>query len=394
MARHAPRRRCDMEVPSESSSEEITRLRTCLNDLVSVMALSALWRGDEQAQIVNTLLDTLLGTLRLDFVSVRLNDPEGGPSVDEARNSESLQGTLDAREISQTIVSSLGDAPLRWPPRAQVLVQEVELSVACAPIGLRGEIGMIVGGSLRPDFPMQTEKLVLDVAANQAAIGLQEARLLRQGERNSRLLMDSIPGLVALLTTGGEVEFVNRQILDYTGGSLEEMKQWGTNGIVHPEDLPQVIETFTQSIVSGSPYEIVQRLRRSDGDYLWFQNNGFPLRDAREQIVYWCVLLTDIDERKRAEDALRESERESRLIVDSIPGLIVVFTPDGEVEFVNRQTHEFFDIPLEQHKHWQAGATTHPDDLPRAVEIFSRAISSGEPFEMEVRARRLDGVYR
>ena len=80
----------------------------------------------------------------------------------------------------------------------------------------------------------------------------------------------------------------------------------------------------------------MQRLRRSDGVYLWFQNNGFPLRDASGHIVRWCVLLTDIDERKRAEDALRESERESRLIVDSIPGLIAAFTPDGEVEFVNR----------------------------------------------------------
>ena len=103
---------------------------------------------------------------------------------------------------------------------------------------------------------------------------------LRESERNSRLIVDSIPGLVALLTADGEVEFVNRQILEYTGRTLEELKQWGTNDTVHPEDLPHVIQTFTQSIASGSPYEIVQRLRRSDGVYRWFQNSGFPLRDA------------------------------------------------------------------------------------------------------------------
>ena len=93
--------------------------------------------------------------------------------------------------------------------------------------------------------------------------------------------MDSIPGLVALLTSGGEVQFVNRQILEYTGQTLEELKQWGTNDTVHPEDLPHVIQVFTQSIASGSPYEIVQRLRRSDGVYRWFQNSGFPLRDCK-----------------------------------------------------------------------------------------------------------------
>ena len=97
----------------------------------------------------------------------------------------------------------------------------------------------------------------------------------------------------------------------------------------------------------------MQRLRRSDGVYRWFQNNGFPLRDTSGHIVRWCVLLTDIDERKRAEDALRESERESRLIVDSIPGLVATFTPAGEVEFVNRQVLEYFGKTLEELKRWE-----------------------------------------
>ena len=217
---------------------------------------------------------------------------------------------------------------------------------------------------------------------------------LRESERNSRLLVDSIPGLVALLTAGGEVEFANRQILEYTGRTLDELKHWGTDDTVHPEDLPHVIEAFTQSIGSGSAYAIVQRLRRSDGAYLWFQNSGFPLRDASGHISRWCVLLTDIDERKRAEDALRESERESRLIVDSIPGLIAAFTPDGGVEFVNRQVLEYFGRTLEELKRWGTGGMTHPEDLPHVVTRFTDSIVSGEPFEFEVRARRFDGVYR
>jgi PAS domain S-box-containing protein len=129
-------------------------------------------------------------------------------------------------------------------------------------------------------------------------------------ERHSRLLVDSIPGLVALLTTAGELEFVNRQILEYTGRTLEELKHWGTNDTVHAEDLPHVAAVFTQSITSGSPYHIVQRLRRSDGVYRWFQNNGFPIRDAGGEIIRWCVLLTDVDEQKRAEEALSRARSE------------------------------------------------------------------------------------
>ena len=217
---------------------------------------------------------------------------------------------------------------------------------------------------------------------------------LAESERNSRLVIDSIPGLVALLTAAGEVQFVNRQILEYTGQTLEELKQWGTNGTVHPEDLPHVAQAFTQSIASGTPYEIVQRLRRSDGVYRWFQNGGFPLRDVSGHIVRWCVLLTDIDERKHAEDALRESERESRLIVDCIPGFVATFTRAGEVEFVNRPILEYFGTTFEELKRWGTGGMTHPEDLPRVVELFTRSMASGDPFEFEVRARRFDGAYR
>jgi len=140
---------------------------------------------------------------------------------------------------------------------------------------------------------------------------------LRESERKSRLVVDNIPGLVALLTAHGEVEFVNRQILEYTGRTLEELKQWGSTDTVHPEDLPRIAQVFTQSIASGSPYEIEERLRRSDGVYRWFQNNGFPLRETSGQIVGWCVLLTDIDDRKHAEDALYKSEERWRAVFEN-----------------------------------------------------------------------------
>ena len=237
------------------------------------------------------------------------------------------------------------------------------------------------------------------VAANQAiqsdvAARKQSEDALRERERQSHLILDTIPGLVALLSASGDVEVVNQQILEYFGQTLEELKRWGTSGVIHPDDVSHVIDVFTTAIATGAPYDIQQRFRRRDGVFRWFRNSGFPLRDTHGHIVRWCVLLTDIDDQQRAEDALRESERELRLIVDSIPGLVAAFTPRGELEFVNRPILEYFGRTREELEQWGTDDTTHPEDTQRVAELFTHAIASGEPFEWESRARRCDGVYR
>jgi len=399
-----------VEAPLEPPADEVTQLRGCLNDLVSIMALSALWTGGEPPQIVSTLQDTLLGMLRLAFVFVRLNDPEGGGSIEMVRFAESSEGTARAREIGEAIDSSLRDAPLTRSPRARVRVGDDDLSVASARLGPQGEFGIIVTGSQRRDFPAETERILLDVAANQAAIGLQRARLLslkkevaerrrteeslRERERESRLILDSIPGLVALLTATGDVEVVNRQVLEYFGQTLEDLRQWGTNDTIHPEDLPHVIEVFRRSISSGNPYEIVQRFRRSDGVYRWFANSGFPLRDTNGHIVRWCVLLTDIDERKRAEDALRASERNLKLIIDTIPALAWSARPDGSAEFFSQHYLDFMGLSADQASDWGWTAAVHPDDLNALAATWQRIMASEELGEAEARLRRQDGEYR
>jgi formate hydrogenlyase transcriptional activator len=129
-------------------------------------------------------------------------------------------------------------------------------------------------------------------------------RDLGERERESRLIVDSIPGLVATLRPTGDVEAVNEQVLAYCGRTLEDVEQWGTSDIVHPDDLPRTIEIIADSIKSGDSYEIVERIRRFDGVYRWFQVRGLPLRGSNGSIVRWYVLLTDIDDLKRAEAEL------------------------------------------------------------------------------------------
>jgi PAS domain S-box-containing protein len=217
---------------------------------------------------------------------------------------------------------------------------------------------------------------------------------LRDAERESGLIVDNIPGLVALLSATGGVEVVNRQLMEYFGQTLEELRGWGTNDTVHPDDLPHVAEVFGRSIVSGDPYRIRQRFRRADGVYRWFENSGFPLRDPAGSIRRWCVLLTDVDDRQRAEDALRERERSLRIAIDTIPALAWSAHPDGSAEFFNQHYLDYVGHSAERLRDWGWTALVHPGDVSGLAAAWQRIMASGVSGETEARLRRHDGEYR
>jgi PAS domain S-box-containing protein len=297
-----------MDAPSASPTEGVARLQGSLTDLISAMARPDLWTSGEPPDAITSLLDTLPGMLE-----------------------RIAQQTHDLAAANQALTNEVAE-----------------------------------------------RKRIDDD--------------LREGVRESRLIVDSIPGLVALMSASGDLEVVNRQILEYFGQTLDELKRWGMTDVVHPDDLPHVIDVFTAAVAAGTPYDILQRFRRSDGVYRWFQNSGFPLRDPTGQIVRWCVLLTDIDDRKRAEDALRESAHEARLIVDSVPGMVLIMTATGAVEFVNRQILDFLGKTLEELNSLEM--VIHPHDRSRVIDAWARSIATSEPLDVEHRVLRADGTYR
>jgi len=141
---------------------------------------------------------------------------------------------------------------------------------------------------------------------------------LRASERSWRQIVDCIPGFVTAATAAGEVEFFNQQSLNYFGRTLEELKSWMTIDVIHPSDLPQVIAGFRHSIETGQPWDIVQRLRRADGVYRWFQSHIVPQRDAEGRIIRWFSSMADIDDRKRAENELQKAFDEIKKLKDQL----------------------------------------------------------------------------
>jgi len=217
---------------------------------------------------------------------------------------------------------------------------------------------------------------------------------LRARELSWRQIVDNIPGLVATMGAMGEVEFLNRQTLEYFGKTNEELKDWALTDAVHPDDIPRIIEARIRSIEEGRIYEVEHRCRRADGVYRWFQVRGLPVRDPENKIAAWYLLLTDIDDRKRAEQKLLQSEADFRTITNNIPGFVHTMSPTGEVAFLNQQILEFFGKSSEELKDWAQSDVCHPDDLPRVLETLRRSFETGQICDVELRCRRADGVYR
>ncbi|MFL5831990.1 MAG: sigma 54-interacting transcriptional regulator [Solirubrobacteraceae bacterium] len=229
----------------------------------------------------------------------------------------------------------------------------------------------------------------LDIEERQRA----EERL-RHSEERFRLVLDSIDAQVVATTVEGELEFVNQQVLDYFGKTLDQVKGWRTGDVLHPDDLASAIAVWRPLIEQGVSYDIDHRFRRSDGVYRWFHVCGRPQRDAQGSIVRWYGLLTDIDERKKAEEELEEQEMELRQILDLTPQVIAVFGPRRERLFVNRVALDYFGLTLEEWRDTPHGALGHPDDVERVRAKWDGALLSGSAFEIEARLRKGDGNYR
>ena len=159
----------------EQTIDEIKRLQGCINDLISILALPAIWSDHDPAHILSTLLDVLSGMLRLDFAYARLNDSNNGSPIEVVRLAQRLDPASQTQHLIRTVdlwlTRELSQPRLVVPNP----IGEGEVSIARLQLGFQDEVGILVAGSRRADFPTEIENLLLQVAANQAAIGLQEA---------------------------------------------------------------------------------------------------------------------------------------------------------------------------------------------------------------------------
>src|ERR1022692_4190 len=220
------------------------------------------------------------------------------------------------------------------------------------------------------------------------------ADAVRASELKFRMIVHSIPGLVATMTANGDLELVNRPVLDYSGLAFDALKDWSATGLVPEDELPRVAAEWKRSVETGCEYDVEHHMRRGDGAYRWFHVRGLPLRDNQGMVVRWYCVLTDIEDRKRTEEALRSRERHLLLMTETIPAPVWRTTPDGEIDYVNRRVLEYTGKPLEHFGNAGWLQLLHPDDVDSTIRIWRNNTQTGDSHQVTYRLRRADGTYR
>ena len=215
--------------------------------------------------------------------------------------------------------------------------------------------------------------------------------------------LNVIPAYTWYALPSGALTFVNERTANYLGlpkdhplrFGIDTGAEWDSHtALLHPDDREEARRVWSTCLSTGTAGEFTFRVPSAEGKYRWFLTRAEPLRANDGTLLYWIGVNLDIDDTKRAEDALRKSEKELRDVIDTIPAIVWSALPDGSNTYVNKRFVEYSGSSAEQTvgSGWQAAI--HPDDLEPQVGKWIEAVATGKPLENEVRFRRSDGQYR
>jgi PAS domain S-box-containing protein len=209
-----------------------------------------------------------------------------------------------------------------------------------------------------------------------------------------RAFIDSMPALAWSCRPDGSAEFINQRFHEYSGLSTDWIYE-GWKSTLHPDDM-EVFEAWWLGLQKSPKLGQAEvRFRRADGVYRWFQIAAAPVHDEHGNPIRWYGINTDIDDRKRAEQYLRQTEGELRTIIDAIRQAVVVLAPDGRTLYANRAALEITGLTIgEVSDNSFLTRAFHPEDVDRIREQRQQRLLRGVPFELEMRVLFKSGEYR
>ncbi|MBS7700150.1 MULTISPECIES: PAS domain-containing protein [unclassified Chelatococcus] len=227
---------------------------------------------------------------------------------------------------------------------------------------------------------------------------------LRLREQELKRLVDAVPAMIWCVMPNGEPSYINKRLADAVGIALDDLiAPDGSRslGDIHPEDMAAVEKALGHAFATGEAFCMTYRQRRADGGFRWTEGRAEPMRGETGAIIRWYGVCVDVHERVVAREALQESERQLRQLVDAVPSLTWCLSPDGQPSYYSEQLMHWLGTRAEDLGTRElsriahaAAILVHPEDSPGVHEELARCVLTGDPFLRKYRVRRHDGVFR
>jgi PAS domain S-box-containing protein len=226
-----------------------------------------------------------------------------------------------------------------------------------------------------------------------------DAATLRQDHEWFRTTLASIGDAVIATNADGRVTFLNAVAQTLTGWAQEEAR--GTPladvfKIINEKTRQTVDNPAARALREGAVVGLANHtlLIAKNGSETCIDDSAAPIRDEGGRVIGVVLVFRDVGERRRTEVGLRESDDRFRFLAESAPQKMFTAASNGEVDYFNQQWMEFTGLSFEQIRGWGWKQFVHPDDVEENTRSWQHSIDTGEPFQLEHRFRRADGVYR
>lgn len=387
--------------------EDNQEANRCIRELAALSLLPAIWSQSQPEQIRENLADALQNSLLAEVVYVRNHPDQSNDRVNTSARLTSLSQNEELMKSLGTVVDKAlgrGGSDL-----LKTAIDGVVLNLAVIPLGAGQEFGVLAVGSKRKDFPTATERILLNVAVNQAIIAFRASKQLAARRLGEEALREAAEQHRLALEAGalGSWDYRFDQGTVYWDERCRRM--WGLpegssldfDSVIqclHPDDRQKTTNAVTAALkgVNNGLYQVEFRVVWPDSSVHWVSSKGqvyFKNRTGGE-FTRFIGTVREITEEKRANEAVESSERELRALADSIPQLAWMAHPDGRIFWYNRRWFEYTGTTLKEMEGWGWQSVHNPKILPTVVERWNHSISEGIPFEMEFPLRGSDGAFR
>ena len=231
----------------------------------------------------------------------------------------------DRADLASGLVHRRNLTPPEWSERDERTITELKTLGIVLPFEKEyyrkdgNRVPVLLGLSRFAEGGNEGVAFVLDLTERKRAeVALRESEeTLRRREKELRDILDTIPAMTVTVLPDGSDVFIGKRYVEYSGLSADKARRSGWKATAHPDDVDEHVSKWRSSLVSGEPIEIETRFRRADGEYRWFLARAAPLRDDQGNILNWYEVLTDITERKRAEDRLRVQHTVAQILAEA-----------------------------------------------------------------------------